>query len=83
MKLQINDCKHPWKSLQILTTGDVRVCCWSNGNLGSLNQSTIDEIWNGTLATELRECVSNNKIHELCKNAACPYVQGLTKNESN
>lgn len=82
MKLQIQDCKHPWESLQILTNGDVRICCWSNGILGNLNISTIDEIWSGSLITNLREYIKNNNVHDLCKNAACPYVQGLIKKEN-
>jgi MoaA/NifB/PqqE/SkfB family radical SAM enzyme len=67
--------------LQIVTTGDVRVCCWSNGSLGNLKVSTIDEIWTGSLLTDLREHVKNNKVHYLCKNSACPYVQGLVRTD--
>lgn len=82
MRYEIKDCLHPWSNLQILATGEVRVCCWSNRELGNINQNSIDKIWNGPLIEELRDYVKNNKIHSICKNAPCPYVQNYLKNEN-
>jgi MoaA/NifB/PqqE/SkfB family radical SAM enzyme len=79
MRLKISDCRHPWDNLQILTTGDVRVCCWSNKPVGNLNKNSLDEIWNGDEMKILRESVENDKVHDLCKNAACPYIQQYLK----
>jgi lipoate synthase len=80
MKLQVKDCKHPWENLQILATGEVRVCCWSTQHLGNINESTIDDIWNGKTLDELREFVKSNKLHSICEGAVCPYVQSYVKN---
>jgi hypothetical protein len=81
MKLEIKDCKHPWKNLQIMATGEVRVCCWSICSLGNLNNESLDKIWDGTKLKELREYVSNNKLHSFCTKAPCPYVQGYINNK--
>jgi hypothetical protein len=79
MNLTVKDCKHPWENLQILSNGEVRVCCWANYPIGNLNTSTMDEIWNGSLLTKIRELVSKGETHSMCKNAACPYIQKYKK----
>lgn len=79
MKLDIKDCKHPWENLQILSTGEIRVCCWSAFPIGNINESTIDEVWTGSLLSEVREYVKNNKLHYICENSSCPYVQKYVK----
>ncbi len=76
MKLEIKDCKHPWENLQILATGEIRVCCWSVLPLANLNKNSLDEVWHGKTLDELREFVKSNKLHPVCNNAPCPYVQG-------
>jgi hypothetical protein len=80
MKLEIKDCKHPWENLQVLATGEVRVCCWSSQHLGNLNKDTLDDIWLGKTLQELREFVKSNKLHPICNGAPCPYVQSYIKN---
>lgn len=80
MKLEIKDCKHPWENLQILATGEIRVCCWSSQHLGNINQNTLDELWNSELLNDLRDHIKNNKLHFICNKAVCPYVQSYVKN---
>lgn len=78
MKLTIKDCPKPFNNLQIMVSGDVRPCCWCGFGVGNLHESTIDEIWNGKIMEELRECIRNGKIHPTCKNAPCPFIQEHT-----
>ena len=79
MKYTIKDCNYPFGSLEVFINGDVRPCCWSGDKVGNLNDSTMDEIWNGKLMMELRDYIMNDKVHPLCRNAACKYRQGYIK----
>lgn len=79
MKYTVNDCVEAWTTLQILSNGDVRPCCWCSGNIGNLNMSTIDEIFNGNIVNELRRYIKEGKIHSMCINSPCKYIQGFEK----
>lgn len=81
-RYNIKDCKHPWDALQILATGEIRVCCWHSGTLGNFNSGhTIDGVWNGKDLEEVREYVKNNKVHPLCHKSPCKYLQKRQKFE--
>lgn len=77
-KLSIKDCRMPWGCIQILTTGDVRVCCWANHPVGNLNLQSLEEIWNGDKVKSLRESIEKEEVSSHCIGAACPYIQTLT-----
>lgn len=77
MKYSIKDCKEPWESIQILSNGNVRPCCWCSGIIGNLNSSSIDDIFNGKVVNELREYMLQDKLHSICENSGCKYVQKL------
>ena len=82
-RLSIKDCTFVWTTLQILADGTVRPCCWCNGNLGNLNDNTIEEIWNGELLASMRKSIENNEIHPICGvSAPCPYIQKIFKDPS-
>jgi len=66
-------CRLPWDNVNILANGEVKPCCWCVGNVGNLNDKSLDEIWNGEAITELRESIVNDEIHDMCANAPCPY----------
>jgi hypothetical protein len=74
-EVEIRDCRFPWDTLQVLSNGDVRVCCWITGPVGNLKDTTIEEIWNGPAIRELRESILRNETHPLCRHAPCIYVQ--------
>ena len=44
LKESIKRCVLPWTTWQVLSDGEVRVCCWSNNAIGSLKTSSIEEI---------------------------------------
>ena len=74
-ELVYTDCRYPWHTVQILADGQVRPCCWSAGSLGNLHDSDLEEIWDGAKIKDLRKCILNDKIHEICDGSPCIYVQ--------
>jgi hypothetical protein len=75
----VKDCHHPWTWMMVSADGSVKPCCWAPGNLGNLYQSDADAIWNGKEAQALRQAVLENKIHAICANSPCKYVQNTAR----
>jgi radical SAM protein with 4Fe4S-binding SPASM domain len=71
----IKDCSYPWTWMMVAADGDVKPCCYSARSMGNLHEATVDEVWNGPLAIELRRFIKEGKIHPICEDAACKYVQ--------
>ena len=71
----IKNCRAPWEWIQVLSNGDVRPCCFSSQKLGNLHQETLQEIWNGKIAQELREYIKRDQIHPICDGAPCQFFQ--------
>jgi radical SAM protein with 4Fe4S-binding SPASM domain len=73
-------CAYPFYSLCINPDGTVVACCvdWSRKTfLGNINDQSLYEIWNGSMANELRElhlCGERTK-NEACKN--CQILHSL------
>ena len=66
-------CFYPWRSLVILWDGRVVPCCGdyeAKNVLGSLQDSTIEEMWNGEKMVALRDDHIRNNFenNELCRN---------------
>ncbi|AWJ93523.1 hypothetical protein Sp245p_27085 (plasmid) [Azospirillum baldaniorum] len=68
-------CTAPWYWMQVITDGTVRPCCFSAQDIGSLHHSSIEEIWNGDLIKELRRFMHQNRVHPICQNAPCKFIQ--------
>lgn len=66
-------CSMPWTSAVVLANGEVKPCCWCKGNVGNLNDSTFEEIWEGTKIVSLRASILQDKVHPMCVNAPCSY----------
>jgi len=48
-------CRYPWDWLSIYPNGDAFPCiAWSRPPVGNFVEQTFDEIWNGSVLTELR-----------------------------
>ncbi len=73
MKKPYSECRHPWDNMQILANGEVRPCCWCVRDLGNLNDATIEEIWNGDKAQNLRKDILEGNVNPMCYNRPCPY----------
>lgn len=72
-------CGEIWRSLTVLSSGDVVLCCLDydgSVNLGNLNEQRIDEIWNSKNFKDIRQLHFNRggEMIGLCKH--CPYIHG-------
>lgn len=79
--ITVRDCHYPWTWLMLTADGVLKPCCFASGSLGSLHENSIDEIWNGPTAIELRTFILENRIHPVCTNAPCKFVQNMTADE--
>jgi MoaA/NifB/PqqE/SkfB family radical SAM enzyme len=68
-------CIMPWRYVQINSDGTMMNCCYQTGAIGSLEEASFGELWNGECQKAIREGIISGKFHEFCKNAQCP-VQG-------
>lgn len=65
-------CVMPWRNIQINSDGTLMNCCYQRGGIGSLEESTFAELWNGKIQKAVREGIVSGNFHKLCKNANCP-----------
>jgi radical SAM protein with 4Fe4S-binding SPASM domain len=66
-------CHAPFTSLNFEQNGNVSACCYNRSfSLGKIPDQSIDEIWKGTKANELRKFIKNNDLSGGC--SACSEV---------
>jgi len=70
-KTLVEKCRLPWESLLVDTDGDVRPCCWAAIRFGNLNTETLQEVWNGPQAMQMRRMFLENIIPGGCRNKHC------------
>lgn len=80
-RYEIKNCRHPWDTMHVISTGDVRCCCWMRDPIGNLNEQSAEEIWNGDIINRIREYIKQNKVHPYC-DTNCPFNQNYTITES-
>jgi len=69
-------CDYPWTHLEVNNpNGDVTACCDNNTVLGNVNESTVDEIWNGEGYRTMRRRMREEGAHALCP-YTCPVLVG-------
>ncbi len=68
-------CSRPFEWFEVHPDGSVFVCCpaWLKRSVGNLLQQSLDEIWNGPLAQELRKSIHNGSFHN-CSKKRCPHL---------
>jgi MoaA/NifB/PqqE/SkfB family radical SAM enzyme len=66
-------CSVPWHSAVLLGNGDVAACCVPGLVMGNLNETTMEEIWNGLRYQELRATVNSPTPLPPC--ASCPMFR--------
>lgn len=59
-------CPEPWSSLIILGNGDVLACASPASKIGSLCESTLEQIWNGEAFQQLRRSVNSERPPLIC-----------------
>jgi len=70
-------CLVPWRFLFIQQhSSKVFACPYHRHPYGDLRQATLDEIWNGEAAQELRRSLADGEIPKFCldHSAGCPLV---------
>ncbi len=73
----VKDCHYPWTWMMVTADGAVKPCCFASGTLGNLHEASAEEIWNGSIAVELRKFIKANRVHAVCAKAPCKYVQSM------
>ena len=69
-------CTAPWTTLEIVDPdGLVRQCCadWTAGDRGSLHNSTLAAVWNGSGYRRARRIMCGNDVSALC-HTICPRL---------
>lgn len=59
-------CSLPFTGVFLGSDGGVRPCCSLRGELGNINENSLDEIINGEIATSIRTSIVNNEWHPMC-----------------
>ena len=67
-------CKRPWIGFEIEHDGAVKPCCMTKEtSCGNINQSTIEEIWNGDKYQNLRRLMASGNWDKVCR-PECPRL---------
>ena len=72
----VKDCPLPWDSFMTTSDGVARICCYSKP-IGNLNDDDFQGLWNGALMQEVRSESARDRIHWVCRGAACKYVGNM------
>jgi MoaA/NifB/PqqE/SkfB family radical SAM enzyme len=69
-------CIKPFKWFEILSNGDVFLCCprWLPKSIGNINRQSISEIWNSKKAQKIRKTILDNS-YKYCKEELCSDLQ--------
>lgn len=59
-------CMEPWTTTYITWDGRVRSCCFSQADLGSVHENTIDEVWDGETYVHLRDALAIGDVPTEC-----------------
>ena len=74
-------CLNPFRWLEVNEGGDVTPCCgsWFKGNLGSLKNQTLEEIWNGERYRAARAAMfDGGDWEQFCNAQTCPQIYNDT-----
>lgn len=70
-------CQAPTKSMRFSHSGNVIACCYNRGHiLGSFPQQTLNEIWFGEPAQQLREAICQNDFSLGCATCERQILSG-------
>lgn len=67
-------CALPFQRLKISPEGNVSMCCFQErGCLGNILRTSLEEMWTGPLAQEIREVTLGGRLHKTCQTKSCPF----------
>ncbi|GAB4565897.1 MAG: hypothetical protein Tsb0017_26310 [Geothermobacteraceae bacterium] len=69
-------CPRPFEWFEIHADGSVFLCCpaWLKRPAGNLLTRSVEQIWNGPVAIELRKTILNGSFHN-CSRRHCPHFK--------
>jgi len=71
-------CLNPFRWMDINYGGKITPCClpWFKGDLGSIKEQTLEQIWKGAAFQELREAMyEGGNWSKFCNANICPQIQ--------
>jgi MoaA/NifB/PqqE/SkfB family radical SAM enzyme len=75
-------CPLPWMHLEIDHKGFIRPCCVFRGNVGHINNETIQDVFNNQTMTSIREDFLKGKKPNGCKTCWDNESQGVISNRT-
>jgi MoaA/NifB/PqqE/SkfB family radical SAM enzyme len=76
-------CAKPFKWFEVsgwsAPKGDVYLCCptWLDTPIGNLQEQSVDEIWNGQVAQDIRRSILDGSF-TYCNESRCPFLQTIS-----
>jgi len=75
-------CSKPFRWFEVSEVnekGEVFLCCpsWLDTPIGNLRYQSVEEIWNGEKAQEIRRSILDGSF-EYCNRSRCPYLQTIS-----
>ena len=70
-------CSKPFETLSVRPDGSCWMCCssWLPYSIGNLNEKSFDEIWNGEVATNIRNSILDGSFR-YCNHTVCGDISG-------
>ena len=60
-------CMYPWIHMQVHPDGQTAPCCHARGEIGSVKENTLKEIWNSDKQKQLRCDMLAGKKNDMCR----------------
>lgn len=73
----VGECCDPWTSFVLDSSGDVKVCCYSETIMGNIFKQSFSEIWNGDMYRYYRRNVNSINPPKDCTNCIKKRVWSL------
>ncbi|MDH4206823.1 MAG: SPASM domain-containing protein, partial [Desulfobacteraceae bacterium] len=75
-------CSKPFKWFEVFQgneIGEIYLCCpgWLDTPIGNLQHQSVEEIWNGEKAQEIRRSILDGSFR-YCNRSRCPFLQSVT-----
>jgi len=75
---KLDFCPHPFYQFNILSNGDVIICChdWKHNKIvGNVNKSSINEIWNSAVFKKYRKILLSGRGHDIFPCKDCSIIK--------
>jgi len=73
-------CTRPFEFFETYDDGSIGFCCpswYNNYEIGNINDNSVEEVWNGEAAQELRRSILDGSF-KYCDEKVCPHLSTKT-----